>query len=120
MGDDLSLRQRVRKSNVRIVVTYFVVFTYCTGALGISAFLFAKGQYELGLGVFNGLATLSAGIAGFWFGSRSSGFPGETPGGAADEAEASNLISPEAGTSRRPVMASTAGESSPSLSSVED
>ncbi|MBN9887700.1 hypothetical protein [Salipiger abyssi] len=94
--------QRMRKSNVRIVVTYFVVFVYSLSAVGFSTLLFIRGEYELALGIFNGLATLSAGIAGFWFGSRGEGFPHDAPG-AAGEAQQDNLIGGEEQKRRRAV-----------------
>ncbi|MEM9584948.1 MAG: hypothetical protein AAGA08_17680 [Pseudomonadota bacterium] len=93
-------RQRIRKSNVRIVVTYFVVFVYCTASVIFTAYLLWQAKYELALGIFNGLATLAAGIAGFWFGSRGTGFPqSETPGGQPGPSP-SIFVGPELGTTR--------------------
>lgn len=71
------LRQRIRKSNVRIVVTYFVVFMYCATAVGLISYLIPR-DAQMALGVFNGLSTLAAGIAGFWFGNRGAGYPENT------------------------------------------
>ncbi|MEL7165929.1 MAG: hypothetical protein AAFY52_02935 [Pseudomonadota bacterium] len=80
MQQDSRLQHKITKSYVRIVVTYFVVFTYAVSAVAIAIYLFTQGKDELALSVFNGLATLAAGIAGFWFGSRGSGFPdGDDP-----------------------------------------
>ena len=93
----IETKQRIRKSNVRIVVTYFVVGLYCVSAVAISAFLFAEGENELALGVFNGLATLAAGIAGFWFGSRGNGFPETQMPSARSELSNDILIGPELG-----------------------
>ncbi|WP_300033669.1 hypothetical protein [uncultured Roseobacter sp.] len=101
---DTTIQQEIRKSNVRIFVTYFVVGLYSVSAVGITIFLMATKQTELALGVFNGLATLSAGIAGFWFGSRGSGFPNGEPGKPEDlKPEEAVVIGPENGTSHRPV-----------------
>lgn len=103
---DLSaIRQKVRKSNVRIVVTYFVVFVYCTTATILTFVLLWMGKIELAVGVFSGLSTLSAGIAGFWFGNRGNGFPESisAPGsGAAEDGARPIAIAPLIGTARRP------------------
>lgn len=101
------IRQKVRKSNVRIVVTYFVVFAYCTSAVILTfVLLFVyPTKPELALGVFSGLSTLSAGIAGFWFGNRGTGYPENipTPGGISETPEpTSNLIGAEQFTKPRP------------------
>ena len=96
-------RQRIRKSNVRIVVTYFVVFMYCTTAVILTFVLLRMGKVELAIGVFSGLSTLSAGIAGFWFGNRSSGYP-ETMGDTRTTSDAdTKVFEPLMGTARRPV-----------------
>ena len=100
-----AIRQKVRKSNVRIVVTYFVVFVYCMTASILTFVLLWMGKVELAIGVFSGLATLSAGIAGFWFGNRGTGFPesGPAPGGGAAADEAKRVaVAPLIGTARRP------------------
>ncbi len=109
------LRQRLRKSNVRIVVTYFVVFMYCTTAVVLTFVLLFWNQIELALAVFSGLSTLSAGIAGFWFGNRSTGHPEEmpTPSGKSERAVSSNLLNPE-NASFRPSQSLDGGKKSPS------
>ena len=102
---ETEIRQKIRKSNVRIVVTYFVVFVYCTTAVVLTFVLLYLGKVELALGVFSGLSTLSAGIAGFWFGNRSTGYP-ETmvaPGGSSDEGASHQIdFDPILGEARRP------------------
>lgn len=67
--------QAIRKSNVRVFVTYFIVCAYALGALGLTAYLVTIEKYELGLGIFNGLSAIAASIAGFWFGNRGNGHP---------------------------------------------
>ena len=67
------------------------------------------GKIELALGVFSGLSTLSAGIAGFWFGNRSTGYPESlhSPGGSAEGASVSTgSFDPMMGNARRPVDSS--------------
>ncbi len=113
MEPSASLRQKIRKSNVRIVVTYFVVGVYSITAVGITLFLlvFRPEQTELAIGVFNGLATLAAGIAGFWFGSRGTGYPEVTPGSRSGEFDDDgNLIGPETGLSHRPAHLKSSGD----------
>ncbi|WP_299042881.1 hypothetical protein [uncultured Tateyamaria sp.] len=100
------LRQKIRKSNVRIVVTYFVVFMYCTTATILTFVLLYIGKIELALGVFSGLSTLSAGIAGFWFGNRGTGYPEgvEAPGARHDDLHRPpDMSTMLMGTARRPV-----------------
>ncbi|MEL7092360.1 MAG: hypothetical protein AAFN94_11555 [Pseudomonadota bacterium] len=102
MDADSKLQHKINKSYVRIVVTYFVVFAYTVSAVGITIYLFTQGENELALSVFNGLATLSAGIAGFWFGSRGSGFPdadgaGDTARTDTTQTDDDILIGPEIG-----------------------
>lgn len=98
-----AIRQKIRKSNVRIVITYFVVFVYSMTAVVMIFWLLQKDEKELALGVFSGLSTLSAGIAGFWFGNRGTGYPEgqQSPGGASDSFE--KHFDPMLGTSRRPI-----------------
>ena len=105
MQENFEVRQKIRKSNVRIVVTYFVVGLYSVSSVIITIYLFCIGKIELGLGVFNGLATLAAGIAGFWFGSRGSGFPEVTSRVQPTTAnqDGVSLIGQEFEQSRRPM-----------------
>ena len=62
--------QEIRKSNVRVVVTYLMSSAYALAALGTIAWLLFKDEVELALGIFSGLASTTAAIVAFWFGSR--------------------------------------------------
>ena len=62
--------QEIRKSNVRVVVTYLMSGAYALAALGTIAWLLFKDEVELALGIFSGLASTTAAIVAFWFGSR--------------------------------------------------
>ena len=64
--------QEIRKSNVRVVVTYLMSGAYALAALGTIAWLLFKDEVELALGIFSGLASTTAAIVAFWFGSRGS------------------------------------------------
>lgn len=64
--------QDIRKSNVRVRVTYIMTVAYAIGALGLMAWLMRTDRTELAIGVFSGLASTSASIIAFWFGSRGS------------------------------------------------
>ncbi|MEJ6708906.1 MAG: hypothetical protein QNK92_08935 [Amylibacter sp.] len=114
------LRQRLSKSNVLIVVTYFVVFMYCTTAVVLTFVLLFWDQIELALAVFSGLSTLSAGVAGFWFGNRNTGHPEEmpTPLGKSERAVSSNLLNPE-NASLRPNSSLDDEKKSPKLNKDE-
>ncbi|NRB04677.1 MAG: hypothetical protein HRU30_15600 [Rhodobacteraceae bacterium] len=122
LDDDVQVevRQKVRKSNVRIVVTYFVVFVYCATAVVLIFWLLSCDETELALGVFSGLSTLSAGIAGFWFGNRGTGYPELLPP-SAPGATASEMVpnpvdgKPDLGVARRPID----GEPAPVVATFE-
>ena len=62
--------QEIRKSLVRVHVTYLMSGAYALASLGLMAWLLFRGNNELAIGVFSGLASTSATIIAFWFGSR--------------------------------------------------
>ena len=64
--------QDVRRSNVRVAVTYMMSGAYVLAALGTITFLLWCKKFEEALAVFTGLASTSAAIVSFWFGSRGS------------------------------------------------
>ncbi|MEP3248498.1 MAG: hypothetical protein ABJN40_22585 [Sneathiella sp.] len=71
---DPDLEQERRKSDVRINVTYGVVFLYVLMASVFTGLLIAIGEVEKALVIFGSVATMAAGITGFWFGSRGTGY----------------------------------------------
>ena len=64
--------QEIRKSRVRVWVTYVMTVAYAVAALGLVAWLMWVDKTDLAIGVFSGLASTSASIIAFWFGSRGS------------------------------------------------
>ncbi|MEM6760132.1 MAG: hypothetical protein AAF601_11705 [Pseudomonadota bacterium] len=109
------LDHKITKSYVRIVVTYFVVFCYTVAAIGISIYLFRIGENELALSVFNGLATLAAGIAGFWFGSRGAGFPDGDDAGSGRAGDDDVFIGPELGQRKSAAVGNPDADTSPPI-----
>lgn len=80
--------QKISKSKVRVRVTYIMSVTYALGATGLIAWLMALGKTELALGVFSGVASTTASITAFWFGSRGSAadqVSAEAPHGGGDK-----------------------------------
>ena len=68
----LQHEQEIRKSRVRVWVTYVMTVAYAVAALGLVAWLMWVDKTDLAIGVFSGLASTSASIIAFWFGSRGS------------------------------------------------
>lgn len=66
------LEHEIRKSRVRINVTYLMSATYAVGALTLIVWLMLSGKLDLALGIFSGVASTTATITAFWFGSRGS------------------------------------------------
>ncbi len=67
------LEHEIRKSRVRVYVTYIMTWTYAVSATFVVVWLLVVlKQPELALGVFSGLASTTAAITAFWFGSRGS------------------------------------------------
>ena len=64
--------QEIKKSKVRVWVTYLMSITYALTAVGLIGWLMYDDQTEMALGIFSGLASTSATIIAFWFGSRGS------------------------------------------------
>lgn len=64
--------QEISKSRVRVWVTYTMTAAYAVAALGLMTWLMLTDKTELAIGVFSGLASTSASIIAFWFGSRGS------------------------------------------------
>ena len=66
------MAQEIRRSNVRVYVTYGVTLTYCVVVAGLVFWLMKLDKFDLALGVFSGLASVATGVIGFWFGGRRS------------------------------------------------
>ncbi len=62
--------QEIRKSKVRVWVTYVMTAAYAVAALGLVGWLMWVEKTDLTIGVFSGVASTSASIIAFWFGSR--------------------------------------------------
>ena len=77
----LKHEHEIRKSKVRVWVTYIMTATYAVAAIGLIAWLMLTDKTDLAIGVFSGLASTSASIIAFWFGARGSARTG--PGNAA-------------------------------------
>ena len=91
--DTLDREQMRKKSLVRVNVTYGVVFIYVVMACAFTLFLFMANQIDKGLAVFGSVATLAAGITGYWFGSRGAGFSsgaGHSKDSTTDDDETTN------------------------------
>jgi hypothetical protein len=96
---DATEAQLIRKSAVRVYVTYWVVFAYSVGALGLTAYLLFYSKFDQALAVFNGFATLAVGITAFWFGQRGQGLTAPDGKGST---EGPSLIGPRQGNAKRP------------------
>ena len=83
-------KQQIRKSQVRVVVTYFMTAAYVVTSIGLIAWLMWVDKSELAIGVFSGVASTTATIIAFWFGSRGpasgSGQPSAAQGGGEGQA----------------------------------
>ena len=75
-------KQQIRKSQVRVVVTYFMTAAYVVTSIGLIAWLMWVDKSELAIGVFSGVASTTATIIAFWFGSRGPGSGPAQPSGA--------------------------------------
>ena len=64
--------QEMRKSRVRVWVTYTMTATYALASLYLIVWLLRTDKTDLAIGVFSGLASTSASIIAFWFGARGS------------------------------------------------
>ena len=62
----------LRKSRVRVRVTYGMSTAYGLGALGLITWLMWRGETDQAIAVFSGLASTTSAIIAFWFGSRGS------------------------------------------------
>ena len=79
---DAEKKQQIRKSQVRVVVTYFMTGAYVITAIGLIAWLMWLDKSDLAIGVFSGVASTTATIIAFWFGSRGAGSGSGQPAGA--------------------------------------
>ena len=83
---ELSLKHsenEIKRSRVRQLVTYVVIYTYLGLAVAVTLWLMWAGRYEVAIGVLAGVAGLAGSITGFWFGSRR---PPQSPGGTSSSA----------------------------------
>ena len=69
---DEEKKQQIRKSQVRVVVTYFMMGAYVFTSIVLVGWLMVLNKPEMAIGVFSGVASTSASIIAFWFGSRGS------------------------------------------------
>ena len=72
MSNDLENKLRLRKSRVRVLVTYgAALFLFGGGAIFV-AFLIWTGQKDDALNLFFALIPVATGTIAFWFGGRGS------------------------------------------------
>ena len=65
------VKQEIRRSNVRINITYILTWAYVLGVGGVMAYtIFISTPSDLTLGLLAGLSSASLGVIGFWFGGR--------------------------------------------------
>ena len=92
MPDEAELARKhseneIKRSRVRQLVTYSVIWAYLGLATVVTLWLMWAGRYEVAIGVLAGVAGLAGSITGFWFGSRrpsqSSNGTGSSAGDAA-------------------------------------
>ena len=69
---DPEKQQQLRKSQVRVVVTYSMMGAYVFTSIILVGWLMVLDKPEMAIGVFSGVASTSASIIAFWFGSRGS------------------------------------------------
>ena len=67
---DAEKQQQIRKSKVRVYVTYFMTGAYVLTSIVLIGWLMVLNKPEMAIGVFSGVASTSASIIAFWFGSR--------------------------------------------------
>ena len=77
MADEAELARKhteneIKRSRVRQLVTYSVIWAYLGLAAVVTLWLMWAGRYEVAIGVLAGVAGLAGSITGFWFGSRRS------------------------------------------------
>ena len=75
MANDAELERKhseneIRRSRVRQLVTYVVIYAYLGLASVVTLWLMWAERYEVAIGVLAGVAGLAGSITGFWFGSR--------------------------------------------------
>ena len=75
MADEAELARQhseneIKRSRVRQLVTYSVIWAYLGLAAVVTLWLMWAGRYEVAIGVLAGVAGLAGSITGFWFGSR--------------------------------------------------
>ena len=89
MNDELNAEQKqhIRKSQVRVVVTYFMTTAYVLTSIGLIGWLMWVDKSELAIGVFSGVASTTATIIAFWFGSRGTGGEMRRPVNTRESAE---------------------------------
>ena len=74
MANDVEMNRKqsendIRRSRVRQLVTYIVIYAYLGLAVVVTLWLMWAGRYEVAIGVLAGVAGLAGSITGFWFGS---------------------------------------------------
>ena len=78
MADEAELARKhteneIKRSRVRQLVTYSVIWAYLGLAAVVTLWLMWAGRYEVAIGVLAGVAGLAGSITGFWFGSPRAG-----------------------------------------------
>ena len=60
----------MRRSNVRIGVTYLMAILYSAAAITLIVWLLSKSKWEEAIAIFTSVGTLAGGVIGYWFGNR--------------------------------------------------
>jgi hypothetical protein len=71
--EEIEAKRQLRRSHVRIVITYVAAGFLFFGGYGMVAYLLACGKIDEAKSLFLSILPVSAAVISFWFGGRKSG-----------------------------------------------
>ena len=72
-AEAIEAKRQLRRSNVRIVITYAAAGFLFIGGYGMVVYLLACGKIEAAKSLFLSILPVSAAVISFWFGGRKPG-----------------------------------------------
>ena len=72
-ADEIEAKRQLRRSHVRIVITYVAAGFLFFGGYGMVVYLLACGKIDEAKSLFLSILPVSSAVISFWFGGRKSG-----------------------------------------------